>query len=96
MACRLLRLHDHYIFLLYSVCIVMMTITYSNDSIIGQQFDKNGVRQQWWTDESMTAFRERHSCFVDEYSQFTNEGAQVYSYMYTLSYAYFILESLIR
>lgn len=55
-----------------------MSVKIINQSnIIGQQFDKNGIRQQWWTDESMTAFRGRQQCFVDQYSQFTNEGAQV-------------------
>ena len=48
--------------------------THSN---IGQQFDKNGIRRQWWTDESMNAFMGRQQCFVDQYSQFTNLGAQV-------------------
>ena len=47
---------------------------------VGQQFDKNGIRQQWWTDQSVAAFRERHTCFIDQYSQFTNLGAQVCSF----------------
>ena len=45
--------------------------------IIGQQFNKDGNRVQWWTDESIVEFKERTQCFVNQYDQYTLQGYQV-------------------
>lgn len=45
--------------------------------IAGQQFDKDGIRRQWWEASSTMTFRERQTCFVDQYNQFTNQGHNV-------------------
>ena len=37
----------------------------------------NGNRRQWWTDESISAFDERVSCFVDQYNKYTLMGQQI-------------------
>ena len=38
---------------------------------IGQQFDKNGNRVKWWTDNSIRQFQNRTQCFVDQYDQYS-------------------------
>ncbi|XP_065890272.1 endothelin-converting enzyme homolog isoform X2 [Dysidea avara] len=37
----------------------------------GQQFDKNGNRVKWWTDNSIRQFQNRTQCFVDQYDQYS-------------------------
>ena len=44
---------------------------------IGQQFNKDGNRIQWWTNESIAEFERRTQCFVDQYDQYTLQGFQV-------------------
>ena len=44
---------------------------------VGRQFDKNGSRIQWWTDESINQFNERAQCFVEQYSNYSLQGYQV-------------------
>ena len=36
----------------------------------GRQFDLNGNRRMWWTNDSVKAFDERVSCFVDQYNNY--------------------------
>ena len=43
----------------------------------GQQFDKDGIFRQWWNTSSIEEFRERQTCFVDQYNNFTFEGFPV-------------------
>ena len=50
--------------------------------IAGQQFDKDGIRRQWWESDSTMTFRERQTCFVNQYDQFTNQGHYVCVTMY--------------
>ncbi|CAF4001934.1 unnamed protein product [Adineta steineri] len=38
---------------------------------IGRQFDKDGNRIPWWTDETIETFIERKACIVDQYNNFT-------------------------
>jgi len=45
--------------------------------ILGQQYDKNGDRKKWWTDKSIAAFKNRTQCFVDQYSQYEQQGIKV-------------------
>ena len=45
--------------------------------VIGQQYNKDGNRVQWWTDESIEEFKERTQCFVDQYDQYTLQGYHV-------------------
>ncbi len=37
----------------------------------GRQFDKDGNRIPWWTDETIKQFIERKTCIVDQYSNYT-------------------------
>jgi predicted metalloendopeptidase len=37
----------------------------------GRQFDKDGNRIPWWTDETIEKFVERKTCIVDQYSNYT-------------------------
>ncbi|CAF1147439.1 unnamed protein product, partial [Adineta steineri] len=45
-------------------------ITHGFDDI-GRQFDIDGNRIPWWTDETIEKFIERKTCIVDQYSNFT-------------------------
>ncbi|XP_070560657.1 neprilysin-1-like [Ptychodera flava] len=36
----------------------------------GRQYDKNGNLQQWWTENSIKAYKERAQCIVDQYDQY--------------------------
>ncbi|CAF1238982.1 unnamed protein product [Adineta steineri] len=37
----------------------------------GRQFDKDGNKIPWWTDETVEKFIERKTCIVDQYNNFT-------------------------
>ncbi|CAF0951778.1 unnamed protein product [Didymodactylos carnosus] len=37
----------------------------------GRQFDKDGNRLPWWTDETIQKFIERKTCIVEQYSNYT-------------------------
>ncbi|CAF1438868.1 unnamed protein product [Adineta ricciae] len=39
----------------------------------GRQFDKDGNRVPWWTDETIQKFVKRKSCIVNQYSNYTIE-----------------------
>ena len=56
-----------------------MYTVYSNFELtfLGQQYDENGILTQWWTDESVAAFKERQQCFVDQYSQYSMFGYNI-------------------
>jgi endothelin-converting enzyme len=43
----------------------------------GQQYDKDGILHQWWTNSSVEAFRERQTCFEEQYSQYEMFGYNV-------------------
>ena len=43
----------------------------------GRQFDKEGVRRQWWDDAVINAFRAKTQCLIDQYSGINVQGAQV-------------------
>jgi len=43
----------------------------------GQQYNKDGILEQWWTNYSTANFRERQQCFVDQYSQYELFGYHV-------------------
>jgi len=45
--------------------------------IVGQQFDKDGNRVKWWTDNSIHQFQNRTQCFVDQYDQYSLMGYNV-------------------
>ncbi|XP_072047746.1 membrane metallo-endopeptidase-like 1 [Amphiura filiformis] len=36
----------------------------------GRQYDKDGNLKQWWSDESITSFKERAQCVIDQYGQY--------------------------
>ena len=63
---------DYYMYLtfdfVHSITMAMHT---------GQQFDRNGIRRQWWESSSIQAFRQRQTCFVEQYNNFTFEGVPV-------------------
>ncbi|CAF3953250.1 unnamed protein product, partial [Rotaria sp. Silwood1] len=37
----------------------------------GRQFDKNGNRIPWWTDETIKKFNDRKTCIINQYSDYT-------------------------
>ncbi|XP_070560613.1 neprilysin-1-like isoform X2 [Ptychodera flava] len=39
----------------------------------GRQYDKDGNLEQWWTDESIDAYKDRAQCIVDQYDKFYME-----------------------
>jgi len=45
----------------------------------GRQYDENGNRIPWWSDETIERFNERKACIIDQYSNYTIEqiGLQV-------------------
>ena len=44
---------------------------------LGQQYDKNGNRVNWWNESSIVAFKNRTQCFVDQYNQYEQQGVKV-------------------
>ncbi|CAF4360810.1 unnamed protein product, partial [Adineta steineri] len=38
---------------------------------IGRQFDKNGNRLPWWTNETINAFDGKKKCMIDQYNNYT-------------------------
>ncbi|KAF5283684.1 hypothetical protein FQA39_LY17259 [Lamprigera yunnana] len=36
----------------------------------GKNFDKNGKRQNWWSDRSLEAFNQKAKCIVDQYQKY--------------------------
>ena len=47
------------------------------DKSLGQRYDKDGILRPWWTNASVTAFKERQECFVKQYSQYEMFGYHV-------------------
>lgn len=45
-------------------------ITHGFDSI-GRQYDKDGNKIPWWTNETSQAFENRTTCIIDQYSNYT-------------------------
>jgi len=45
----------------------------------GRQYDENGNRIPWWSDETIERFNARKVCIIDQYSNYTIEqiGLQV-------------------
>jgi len=43
----------------------------------GRQFDKDGVRRQWWDDSVIMAFTKKAQCIIDQYSNITVQGSRV-------------------
>ncbi|CAF4364736.1 unnamed protein product, partial [Rotaria sordida] len=37
----------------------------------GRQFDKDGNRISWWTNETIEKFNNRKQCFIEQYSNFS-------------------------
>lgn len=37
---------------------------------LGRQFDKDGNMKQWWNNATITAFRDRAQCIIDQYSRY--------------------------
>ncbi|KAM0275049.1 hypothetical protein ACHAQH_007610 [Verticillium albo-atrum] len=40
----------------------------------GRHYDENGNFTDWWTDDTVKAFKKRTECFVDQYANYTIEG----------------------
>ncbi|KAK1834048.1 hypothetical protein QBC39DRAFT_278180 [Podospora conica] len=40
----------------------------------GRHYDKRGTYQEWWSNATVKAFKERAQCFVDQYSNYTVPG----------------------
>lgn len=43
----------------------------------GREYDKNGILQPWWKQESIDKFNESAQCFVNQYSAYTSYGEHV-------------------
>ena len=41
----------------------------------GSQYDETGRYSEWWDNMTRTAFEEKTSCFVEQYSNYTIPGA---------------------
>ncbi|XP_053981492.1 neprilysin-1-like [Hylaeus volcanicus] len=44
----------------------------------GRQFDKDGNMMQWWNNATITAFRRRAQCIVDQYSRYKLQEVGLY------------------
>ena len=44
---------------------------------LGQQYDADGNRKEWWTEESQREFQERTVCFEEQYSNYSLDGEMV-------------------
>jgi endothelin-converting enzyme len=40
----------------------------------GRHYDENGNLTEWWTDDTVKAFKKRSECFVNQYANYTVEG----------------------
>lgn len=38
---------------------------------VGNKFDSNGIRKDWWTAKSYDKFKQRAQCFIDQYAHGT-------------------------
>jgi len=45
-------------------------ITHGFDDI-GRQFDKDGNRIPWWTQQTIDQFNDRKQCIINQYSNYT-------------------------
>lgn len=43
----------------------------------GQRYDKDGILQPWWTDQSISAFKDRQRCFAEQYSKYEMFGYNI-------------------
>ena len=43
-------------------------------TLLGQRYDKDGILRPWWTNASVSAFKERQECFVKQYSGYEMFG----------------------
>ena len=46
---------------------------------LGQQYDANGNRKEWWTEESQKEFQKRTVCFEKQYSSYSLDGQMVHN-----------------
>ncbi|XP_068754462.1 endothelin-converting enzyme 1-like isoform X2 [Montipora capricornis] len=44
----------------------------------GRRFDMNGDEKDWWSEETLEAFKRRTACLKEQYSNFTLNGGQAY------------------
>ncbi len=45
-------------------------LTHGFDNL-GRQYDKEGNKISWWTDETIKAFDDHKTCIIDQYSNYT-------------------------
>ena len=50
--------------------VVAHEITHGFDNI-GRQYDKDGNKIPWWTNETVEAFTNRTKCIIEQYSNYT-------------------------
>ena len=43
----------------------------------GRQFDKDGLRRQWWGDNVITAFGRKTKCLIDQYDNIYVQGSRI-------------------
>jgi len=49
--------------------------------IEGREYDKNGILRNWWTNDSIAAFKTRTKCMVDQYSKYEVNGEKVIEFV---------------
>ena len=45
-------------------------ITHGFDSV-GRQFDKDGNRVLWWTNQTINRFNQQKKCLIEQYNNYT-------------------------
>lgn len=48
----------------------MKRLNFNHCFHIGRQFDSEGNMKQWWNNATITAFRNRAQCIIDQYSRY--------------------------
>ena len=56
--------------------------------LTGRQYDKEGNMRQWWNNDTITEFRSRAQCIIDQYSTYT---LQPFGYKVCGSYLYIVI-----
>jgi predicted metalloendopeptidase len=49
----------------------------------GRQYDKDGNKILWWTNETINAFNKQKSCIIDQYSNYTVVQANNYKVVWS-------------
>ncbi len=59
-----------------------ITHGFDND---GRQYDKNGNKVSWWTNETIDAFIKRKECIIQQYSNYTVTQVNLQVFIYSVT-----------